>query len=166
MSNAVVESWNWSDLRRMCLKETGRVLGDPHQAEDAAQEALARAWRKRHTCRDAESRVAWIRQIARNEALRLRSRQGNQPQPAEIVELPERQAQADPAEEIVIRRLDISSALEELSLEDRLLLQLRYEKDMAQPHIAGLMGLPEGTIKVRLHRLRHRLKPRLTEVHG
>lgn len=166
MSKSVVEPWNWSDLRRMCLKEAGRVLRDPHHAEDAAQEALARAWRKRHTCRDADSRVPWIRQIARNEALRLRSRQGSQPQPAEVLELAERDVQGAPAEEIVIRKLDVSSALEELPLEDRLLLQLRYEKDMAQPHIAGLMGLPEGTIKVRLHRLRHRLKPRLTEVHG
>jgi RNA polymerase sigma-70 factor (ECF subfamily) len=167
MSQAAAEApWNWSELRRRCVREASRVLGDPHHAEDAAQEALARAWRKRHTCRSADSRVPWVLQITRNEALRIRRRLGSQPVAHGVPDVSDPRAQETPAEEIVIRKLDVSSALDTLSTEDRLLVQLRYEADLAQPHIAGLLGIPEGTIKVRLHRLRHRLKAGLTEDQG
>jgi RNA polymerase sigma-70 factor (ECF subfamily) len=167
MSHAAVEApWNWSELRSRCVREARRVLEDPHHAEDAAQEALARAWRKRHTCRSAEARVPWVLQITRNEALRMRQRLGNQPVAREVPDVPDPRAEAAPEEEIVIRKLDVSSALKTLSNEDRLLVQLRYGADLAQPHIAGLLGIPEGTIKVRLHRVRRRLKAGLTEDQG
>jgi RNA polymerase sigma-70 factor (ECF subfamily) len=42
------------------------------------------------------------------------------------------------------------------------LLALRYEGDLTQEHVARIMGLPEGTVKVRLHRLRARLSTQLT----
>jgi RNA polymerase sigma-70 factor (ECF subfamily) len=167
MPHATVEApWNWSELRTRCVREAKRVLEDPHHAEDAAQEALARAWRKRDTCRSAESRVPWVLQITRNEALRMRARLGSQPVAREVPDVSDPRLEGVAAEEIVIRKLDVSSALETLSREDRLLVQLRYEADLAQPHIAGLLGIPEGTIKVRLHRLRRRLKAGLTEDQG
>jgi DNA-directed RNA polymerase specialized sigma24 family protein len=34
---------------------------------------------------------------------------------------------------------------------------------LAQPAIASVLGLPEGTVKVRLHRLRKRLRKVMTE---
>jgi RNA polymerase sigma-70 factor (ECF subfamily) len=167
MSHAAAEApWNWSELRRRSVREASRVLDDPHHAEDAAQEALARAWRKRHMCRSADSRVPWVLQITRNEALRIRSRLRSQPVVREVPEVSDPRGQETPTEEIVIRKLDVSSALDTLSREDRLIVQLRYEADLAQPHIAGLLGIPEGTIKVRLHRLRHRLREGLVEDQG
>jgi RNA polymerase sigma-70 factor (ECF subfamily) len=96
----------------------------------------------------------------------MRQRLGTQPVPREVPDVADPRAEAAPDEEILIRKLDVSSALETLSSEDRLLVQLRYGADLAQPHIAGLLGIPEGTIKVRLHRLRRRLKAGLTEDQG
>src|SRR6266576_6464918 len=105
MSHAAVEApWNWSELRNRCVREARRVLEDPHHAEDAAQEALARAWRKRDTCRSAESRVPWVLQITRNEALRMRARLGSQPVAREVPDVSDPRTEADPAEEIVIRK--------------------------------------------------------------
>src|SRR2546423_3646093 len=125
MSQAAAEApWNWSELRTRCVREASRVLGDPHHAEDAAQEALARAWRKRHTCRSADSRVPWVLQITRNEALRIRSRLGSQPVPQEIEHVAGAGTEPDAAEDAVIRKLDVSTALGSLSREERLLLQL------------------------------------------
>jgi RNA polymerase sigma-70 factor (ECF subfamily) len=38
---------------------------------------------------------------------------------------------------------------------------LRYWADLTQPEVARLTKLPEGTVKVRLHRARQRLRAAL-----
>ena len=95
--------------------------------------------------------------------IRRASRLGSQAVPQEVEQVADARSEPDAAEEAVIRKLDVSTALRTLSREERLLLQLRYEEDLAQPHIARLLGIPEGTIKVRLHRIRHRLKADLRD---
>jgi RNA polymerase sigma-70 factor (ECF subfamily) len=37
-------------------------------------------------------------------------------------------------------------------------LHLRYAEDLTQIEVARRLGLPEGTVKVRLHRARGRLR--------
>ena len=58
----------------------------------------------------------------------------------------------------VTERVDIDRVLEDLSTDDRRLLELRYTDDLTQPAVAVALGIPEGTVKVRLHRLRSRLR--------
>ena len=59
--------------------------------------------------------------------------------------------------------IDVRRALAELSEGDRRLLLARYWADMTQREVADLLGMPDGTAKVRLHRLRARLRPTLLE---
>jgi RNA polymerase sigma-70 factor (ECF subfamily) len=59
--------------------------------------------------------------------------------------------------------LDLREAMAELAPRDALLLRLRYERDLTQPRVARLAGMPEGTVKIRLHRIRGRLRERLSE---
>ena len=35
---------------------------------------------------------------------------------------------------------------------------MRYEEDLTQAAIAAKLGIPEGTVKVRLHRARNKLR--------
>jgi len=58
--------------------------------------------------------------------------------------------------------IDLREAIAELAPRDALLLRLRYEQDLTQPRLARLAGMPEGTVKIRLHRIRGRLRERLT----
>lgn len=60
-----------------------------------------------------------------------------------------------------VERADIEAALQRLSEHDRQLIRLRYEEDLTQTAIASRLALPEGTVKVRLHRLRHKLRREL-----
>jgi RNA polymerase sigma factor (sigma-70 family) len=57
-----------------------------------------------------------------------------------------------------VERADLHAALNSLSERDRKLIELRYEEDLTQEAIAKRLGVPDGTIKVRLHRVRHRLR--------
>ena len=52
----------------------------------------------------------------------------------------------------------MTAAMHTLSPASRALLSLRYADDLSISEIAVILGLPEGTIKSRLHRLRLRLR--------
>lgn len=137
------------------------MLHDEHDAQDAAQEALIRAWSQRHACAGGEP-SGWVRRIARNEALRLGGRQARRW--SRVAAEPDAlEAIASPADD-VDRELAwlVADAVAELEPADRLLIRLRYERDLTQPQIAQLLGIPEGTVKVRLHRIRRRLRARLS----
>jgi len=53
---------------------------------------------------------------------------------------------------------DVRAAVAALDHADRVLLLLRYWADLTQPEVARATSLPEGTVKVRLHRARQRLR--------
>ena len=49
-------------------------------------------------------------------------------------------------------------ALSVLGPDERRLIRLRYVEDLTQGQVAAALGVPEGTVKVRLHRARARLR--------
>jgi RNA polymerase sigma-70 factor (ECF subfamily) len=139
-----------------------RVLRDPEAADEAAQEAMTRAWRQRGSCQSPGAPGPWVAQIARNEALRLwqreqrlRDRSGGAAE--------DHAPQSEPLEDQLIRRVSVKQALATLTDEERQLVSLRYESDLAHPAIAEYLGVPEGTVKVRLHRIRKRLATLIAE---
>jgi len=150
-------SWDWDELRRFCFTQALRVVGSPAEADEAAQEAIVRAWRHRDRCRQPERPFGWLGRIAHNEALRLVTRR-----PREVlVEEPFAVGGEDDGEDDVEIRLLLDNALSSLSAADRELARLRYYEDFTCANLAEHFGLSEGTVKVRLHRLRRRLRERL-----
>src|SRR4051812_37838655 len=67
-------SWDWAELRSYCFSQALQVVGNRESADEAAQEAIVRAWRHRDSCRQPERPFGWLRQIAHNEAVRLAAR--------------------------------------------------------------------------------------------
>ena len=124
---------------------------------DAAQEAAIKAWRHHASCRTPEHPRPWLAAIARREAFRLRGA----PRAESLETAAEPFVAASDAR--VARAVDVRRALGELSESDRLLLLARYWGDLSQHEAANLLGMPDGTAKVRLHRLRARLRPALRE---
>ena len=153
--------WDWPHLHSRCRQEAHRLLRDPHDAEDAAQEALARAWRKRHTCRTPGAPVPWLLQITRNEALRMMGRRRDEPEPEPGASAAD--STCDLGTEELATRVDVRRAVSRLDTADRVLLHLRYGQDLKQGSIADLLDTPEGTVKVRLYRARERLRAHLTD---
>ena len=133
------------------------MLRDGEDAEDAVQEAMARAWRRRHACETSDDPLGWMLRITRNEALRLLERRGRRsarevPTPA----APERPA--EPPYEALISTLATRQALARLRPDEQVLIHLRYRHDLSQAEVARTLDMPEGTVKVRLHRIRKQLR--------
>jgi RNA polymerase sigma-70 factor (ECF subfamily) len=152
-------AWDWDGLAVICRSEARRVMRSPHEADDVAQEALTRAWRQRRSCRTPGAPNAWVRKIAHNEALRALGRRRDAQSLDDVPALAD-WGSADRCDE----RVSVRAALAALPAQDRALLHLRYGEDLTQTGIARIMGLPEGTVKVRLHRLRARLMPTLSDL--
>lgn len=131
-----------------------RYASNPSEAEDIAQDALLRAWRRRSTLRDGDRRNQWLATIVRNEAFRQHAR--FRPDPTASIEFSE--GAEDERVIAAVELADLHAALRLLSDRDRLLLEMKYEEDLTQGMIARRLGIPEGTVKVRLHRARNRLR--------
>lgn len=131
-----------------------RYASNPCEAEDIAQDALLRAWRRRSTLREVDRRNQWLATIVRNEAFRQHSRM--RPDPTAMIETYE--GVEDERVVDAVERADLHAALKLLNDRDRQLLELRYTEDLTQQAIARRLGIPEGTVKVRLHRARDKLR--------
>jgi RNA polymerase sigma-70 factor (ECF subfamily) len=155
---STVEHWDWSLIRTRCRVEAMRILRRPHDAEDAVQEALTRAWRSRHACRNPEAPIPWCLQITRNEAMRLIGR-ARPMAAAESLDEGDFGEDADAQQERlrVLLRVDLHRALESLPPHERQLIALRYLHDFSHSEIAEMLEIPEATARVRLHRVHKRL---------
>jgi RNA polymerase sigma-70 factor, ECF subfamily len=147
-------------VQRFCLRIAYRYANNPSEAEDIAQDALLRAWRRRSTLRDDARRNDWLAAIVRNEAFRQHARL--RPDPVATIESSE--GVEDEGIVAAVERAELQAALSRLSERDRKLIQLRYDEDLTQEAIARRLGVPDGTVKVRLHRVRHRLRKEMDAV--
>jgi len=149
--------WDWSLVRAQCLREARGVLGSSGTVEDAAQEAVVRAWRRRDTCQTPERPAPWVSRIARNEALRF-------VRPVRTENLEENDLLAeDSHEDDVLGKTDLARAIEGLSGLDRELLHGRFWDDLDYRQLSLRLDISEGAARVRLHRALGRLREALVE---
>jgi RNA polymerase sigma-70 factor (ECF subfamily) len=136
------------------------IVRDAQAAEDVAQDAFIRAYRRMHTFRPGEPFRPWLLRIVTNLALNdVRSRQRR----AGLAERVGALAEAPPAApDAGIAATDESAAvlaaMDELSEEDRTVLYLRHFLELPEREIATAIGKRPGTVKSRLHRASARLR--------
>ncbi len=151
-------------LLRFCL----RRLNDRHEAEDAAQEAFARAWKALPKFAGERRFYPWLTVIAGNictDMLRRRSRST----PTEDVELGAHQplngGGMETSEELVLASVDgelVNRALGRLSVRHRHVLAMREGSGWTYQQIADHEGVEIGTIETLLWRARQALKREFT----
>ncbi len=148
------EGWNWRELHAVALNEARHVLSRSEDAEDAAQEAVIRAYRAKSRCLTPDAPHAWVRVIARREAFRVHARA-----PRPMAELDESVDVGGPdTSEEVLERIGADQMLAELGSDDRRLLVRRYVLEQTSSEIARELGMPAATVRVNLHRLTKRVR--------
>ncbi len=140
------------------------VLRNDADAEDVAQEALLRAYRRFHRLHERERFRAWLVRITFRLALdRARSAKRRELRETEWSR-PERQAPAENAEDLAVRRQfeeRLERALSELPEKLRLVLLLAAMQGHTLEEVAGMLGLPLGTVKSRIFFARKQLAEKL-----
>lgn len=142
------------ELRRLA---TAIVL-DRQVADDVVQESLLAAWRGLSSLRDPASFRVWLRRIVVNRSRNaLRRPRGLRLRDARAVE--SRHA-ADPSGAWG-DAVALEAAMRELTVDQRVCVALYYLEGRPVSEIAALLGVPDGTIKSRLHAARARLRQAL-----
>ena len=140
------------------------VLRNDADAEDVAQEALLRAYRKFDRLRDGRRFRAWLVRIVFRLALdRARSAKRRELRETEWA-YPARRAAPLTAEELAASsefQARFDGAMDELPEKLRLVLLLAAMEGHTLEEVAGMLSLPVGTVKSRLFVGRKKLAERL-----
>jgi RNA polymerase sigma-70 factor, ECF subfamily len=133
-----------------------RVLGDPDDARDAAQDAFLSMLRKLSQFRGDSAFTTWLHRVTVNscyDILRKRRRQpmlrlvGDEDDP-----LPETGPPVADHADATVDSIDVARALLLIPEEYRVTLVLADIQDVPYEEIARVLDVPMGTVKSRVHR--------------
>ncbi len=137
-----------------------RLLGNPEDAEDLAQEALVRACRSLHLHRGESSLLVWMRRIVVHLAHDRFRRAGRRPEdlglPAEFLAGTTR----EPSERLQSRELvrALARAVQELPSTLRIALVLRTLEGLEYDEIAAATGVTPATARTQVMKARRSLQ--------
>jgi len=135
-----------------------RMLRHHQDAEDTTQESLARALRYLKSWDSTQPLTPWVMKIAANRCRTSLERRARIPTPRETI---------DDVPDATTDRLSLGEelqlALTQLVEHQRECFSLFYQQDRSIAEIAGIMHVPEGTIKTWLYRSRRQLAQHLRD---
>ena len=150
-----------ADSSRLAIRVAYGVLRNREDAEEAAQEAFARAYAQFATLRDRERFRAWLVRITWRLALD-RQRANRRRQRREQAAL---ESEPGPTADDLAARHEVHErlwrAVDALPEHLRSVLVLAAIEGYDVREVARLLELPEGTVKSRLHAARKRLRESL-----
>jgi RNA polymerase sigma-70 factor (sigma-E family) len=130
------------------------MLQGSHEAEDAVQEAIFKAWRARDRVRPDADLKPWFLKIVANECRqRVRRRWWSVAKRDEVPVAPAPDPTAGWAD-----ASDLREALRRLPHEQRLVLALRYYLDLPLDEVAAALGISPGAARARVHRALGKLR--------
>jgi RNA polymerase sigma-70 factor (ECF subfamily) len=139
------------------------ILGNDADADDATQETFLGAWRQLGALREPDRFDAWLGRITVNacrQALRRR-------RTGAVVAIPVSAAEGvtDSSSDFprrVVAADAFDRAFDRLPVEQRAILVLHHRDELSIGEVATRLGVPEGTVKSRLHAARQALERSLT----
>ena len=139
------------------------LLRNPVDAEDVVQDAMVRAYRFFESFRGDDAR-AWLLQIVRNSCYTWLEKRRPADLTTEFNEEVHHRPGADP-EKLAVQsaeREHLMRALESLPPRSREVIVLRELEGCSYKEIAGITGIPMGTVMSTLSRARERLQQLMT----
>jgi len=132
-----------------------RMTNDREDAQDIAQTVFVKAYQNIGSFDPRYKFFSWIYRIGLNECLNHRARKR---QHEELDPETTSGGDAGDADEVagaLLRRGAIEESLMQLSIDYRTVIILRHFLELNQAEMAQILGVPEKTVKSRLHTARH-----------
>jgi RNA polymerase sigma-70 factor (ECF subfamily) len=140
-----------SRVYHLCL----RIVGDPDEARDAAQDALIAGWRKLDQFRGDSAFTTWLHRVTVNACYDQLRKRRRQPM-LHLAADDERDHEPGPPlpdhADAVATSAEVSAALQRVPEEFRAALVLADVEDLPYDEIATILGVAVGTVKSRVHR--------------
>jgi RNA polymerase sigma-70 factor (ECF subfamily) len=146
-----------------------RIVGERGAAEDVTQEAFISIWRSGARYDAARGSVrTWMLGIVRNRAIDfLRSKAGRAPKlDFDDDSILEHRPASEQTESEALQRetaQEVRGALDELPGEQAKVIQLAYFGGFSHSEIAGMLGVPLGTVKGRMRLGLEKIRGELAE---
>lgn len=152
------ESWALAEIydrySRLVFSLAIKTLNDRPSAEEVVQEVFTKVWRYATDFDPQRGTVSsWLVGIAHHQCIDELRRRRIRPIAAEQTRVESLAADSsepfDPAVQSV-QHAEISSALEQIPTEQRLVIELAFYEGLTQQQIAARLKLPLGTVKSRI----------------
>ncbi len=148
---------HYDSVFRFCARRIG-VDGAP----DAAQETFLTAQRVLSKFAERSDIKTWLLGIAHNECRRLARKRRLAPEPLPLFDRPS----SESAEDTLVDREALRAAFAKLSPEHRHVVLLREVEGLSYEEAGKILGIPEGTVKSRLHHAFIQLRRSLGDAQG
>jgi RNA polymerase sigma-70 factor (ECF subfamily) len=125
-----------------------RILRDIQLAEDATQQALLSVWRDLPQLRDPARFEAWSYRLLVRACYAESHRKRRSTNPIVVLRMDE---EGHEGLAPVLDRDQLDRGFRRLSIEHRSVVVLHHYMDMTLEDIADALGVPEGTVRSRLH---------------
>ena len=136
-----------------------RLMGNGHDANDAAQEVFVRLFLKRADFAGRSKYVTWLYGIAIRTCLSMRRGRGRrQRRETTLPDTELKQQTAIDETTSASLSLDLNRMLETLDEEDRALIVLKYAESYSYQDLSEIFGLSVSGCKMRISRARDKLR--------
>lgn len=140
------------DLYRMALY----TLGDPQDAEDMVAETFLEAWKGIHNLRETDRFRQWMFRIL---SVRCKRRVARYIQEKGNIDIDDYLEEGVP--DTGGPRAEVRDAMARLAPDERQIVLLSVLEGYTMREIAGMLGLPQGTVSSKLHRTLKKLRQML-----
>lgn len=142
------------------------VLGRRELAAEAVQQAFVSAWKAADTFDPGQRIEPWLCTITRRCAIDVWRSERRHVHDGRSEVTPELAAPPSATFEEVWEAWQVREAVERLPPEEREAMQLHYAGGFTHSQMAGVLGVPIGTVKSRTSRAHQRLRASLSHLSG
>ncbi|MBL9125258.1 MAG: sigma-70 family RNA polymerase sigma factor [Planctomycetaceae bacterium] len=141
-----------------------RLLGNEHDAHDAAQEVFVRLFFQRGRFEGRSKFSTWVHGIAVRVCLTFRRGRGRRQRHESSVLGETLDERSDAPEASPDTALDLDQILEVLNEEDRALLILKYAEEYTYDELAEIFEISPSACKMRISRAREKLQEKYPDL--
>lgn len=138
-------------LERQVYRFVLSRMNDPHEAADILQDVFLEVWRSAGRFEGRSAVKTWVFGIAYRKTIDAHRRKGR----IDLTDTPPEQEDDSPDMATCLAASQeadhVRACLDTLSDGHRTVVALTFYEDLGAPEISGIVGIPEGTVRSRLH---------------